>query len=256
MKQVHAQAKVTLSYPEETARSVHNSHQIHVESMQGKAVVVFSGGQDSTTCLFWALRKFDQVETITFDYGQRHKSELDHAKAIAVKLGVPHRILDMSLLNQLASNALTRDEIMIEHEEGQLPSTFVEGRNLLFLSFAAVYAKQIGAQHMVTGVCETDFSGYPDCRDVFIKSLNVTINLAMDYGFVLHTPLMWLNKADTWRLADELGAFDFIRAETVTCYNGLPGDGCGKCPSCKLRQDGLESYLAIRKWEQKEGTNL
>ncbi len=226
-----------------------NRRHAQSERKQGKAVVVFSGGQDSTTCLFWALQRFEEVETITFDYGQRHKSELEHAKAIAGKLGVPHRILDMSLLNQLAPNALTRDDIAIEQEEGELPSTFVEGRNLLFFSFAAVYAKQIGARHIVTGVCETDFSGYPDCRDVFVKSLNVTLNLAMDYGFVLHTPLMWLDKADTWRLADQLGAFDFVRTETVTCYNGLPGDGCGECPSCKLRQAGLERYLADREQE-------
>lgn len=213
---------------------------------QEKAVVVFSGGQDSTTCLFWALERFDAVETVTFDYGQRHRSELEHAKRIAAKLQVPNRVLDMSLLNQLAPNALTRADIDIAQEEGELPNTFVEGRNLLFFSFAAIYAKQIGARHIVTGVCETDFSGYPDCRDVFVKSLNVTLNLAMDYGFVLHTPLMWLNKAETWRLADELGAFEFVRTETVTCYNGLPGDGCGECPSCKLRRAGLESYLAER----------
>ncbi|WGU93281.1 7-cyano-7-deazaguanine synthase QueC [Paenibacillus dendritiformis] len=213
---------------------------------QEKAVVVFSGGQDSTTCLFWALERFDAVETVTFDYGQRHRSELEHAKRITAKLQVPNHVLDMTLLNQLAPNALTRADIDIAQEEGELPNTFVEGRNLLFFSFAAIYAKQIGARHIVTGVCETDFSGYPDCRDVFVKSLNVTLNLAMDYGFVLHTPLMWLNKAETWRLADELGAFEFVRTETVTCYNGLPGDGCGECPSCKLRRAGLKSYLAER----------
>ncbi|GAC42460.1 7-cyano-7-deazaguanine synthase QueC [Paenibacillus popilliae] len=213
---------------------------------QEKAVVVFSGGQDSTTCLFWALERFDTVETVTFDYGQRHRSELEHAKRIAAKLQVPNRVLDMTLLNQLAPNALTRVDIDIAQEEGELPNTFVEGRNLLFFSFAAIYAKQIGARHIVTGVCETDFSGYPDCRDVFVKSLNVTLNLAMDYGFVLHTPLMWLNKAETWRMADELGAFDFVRTETLTCYNGFPGDGCGQCPSCKLRRAGLEDYLAER----------
>lgn len=213
---------------------------------QEKAVVVFSGGQDSTTCLFWAMERFDAVETVTFDYGQRHRSELEHAKRITAKLQVPNRVLDMTLLNQLVPNALTRADIDIAQEEGELPNTFVEGRNLLFFSFAAIYAKQIGARHIVTGVCETDFSGYPDCRDVFVKSLNVTLNLAMDYGFVLHTPLMWLNKAETWRLADELGAFEFVRTETVTCYNGLPGDGCGECPSCKLRRAGLKSYLAER----------
>ncbi|MGE5704629.1 MAG: 7-cyano-7-deazaguanine synthase QueC, partial [Clostridia bacterium] len=124
---------------------------------------------------------------------------------------------------------------------------FVEGRNLLFLSFAAVYAKQAGAKHLVTGVCETDFSGYPDCRDMFIKSLNVTLNLAMDYPFVIHTPLMWLNKADTWKLADELGALDYVRAKTLTCYNGIIGDGCGECPACKLRSAGLATYLQQRR---------
>ncbi|GAA3328466.1 hypothetical protein GCM10020331_072540 [Ectobacillus funiculus] len=121
----------------------------------------------------------------------------------------------MSLLNQLAPNALTRGDIEIEHKEGELPSTFVDGRNLLFLSFAAVLAKQVGARHIVTGVCETDFSGYPDCRDVFVKSLNVTLNLAMDYQFVIHTPLMWINKAETWKLADELGAFNFVREKNT-----------------------------------------
>ncbi|MDK8184104.1 7-cyano-7-deazaguanine synthase QueC [Paenibacillus sp. UMB4589-SE434] len=213
---------------------------------QEKAVVVFSGGQDSTTCLFWALEQFKEVETISFDYGQRHRSELEHASRIAAELGVPHRILDMSLLNQLAPNALTRSDMAITHEEGQLPSTFVEGRNMVFFTFAAIYAKQIGARHLVVGVCETDFSGYPDCRDVFVKSLDVTLNLAMEYPFVIHTPLMWLNKADTWRLADELGALDFVREKTVTCYNGIPGDGCGECPACKLRRAGLDTYLQER----------
>lgn len=217
-----------------------------------KAVVVFSGGQDSTTCLWWALKQFKEVEAISFDYGQRHRTELEHAARIAEELQVPHRILDMGLLNQLAPNALTRSDIAIEHEEGQLPSTFVEGRNMVFFTFAAIYAKTVGAKHVVTGVCETDFSGYPDCRDVFVKSLNVTLNLAMDYGFVLHTPLMWLNKAQTWQLADELGALDFVREKTVTCYNGIPGDGCGECPACKLRRAGLEQYLNEREGKQKE----
>ncbi len=217
---------------------------------QEKAVVVFSGGQDSTTCLFWALKHFAEVEVITFDYQQRHKLEIDCAKQIAEELGVTHTVLDMSLLNQLAPNALTRSDIAIEQKDGELPSTFVDGRNLLFLAFAAVYAKQRGARHLVAGVCETDFSGYPDCRDVFVKSMNVTLNLAMDYQFVLHTPLMWLNKAETWKLADELGAFDFIREKTLTCYNGIKGDGCGECPACKLRAAGLESYL-----QERQGAN-
>jgi 7-cyano-7-deazaguanine synthase len=208
-----------------------------------KAIVVFSGGQDSTTCLFWALKEFKEVEAVTFNYNQRHKLEIEVAESIAKELGVKHHVLDMSLLNQLAPNALTRDEIEIEQKEGELPSTFVPGRNLLFLSFAAVLAKQIGARHIVTGVCETDFSGYPDCRDVFIKSCNVTVNLAMDEPFVFHTPLMWLNKAETWELADQLDRLDFVRHKTLTCYNGIIAEGCGECPACELRKRGLEQYL-------------
>lgn len=211
--------------------------------MKEKAVVVFSGGQDSTTCLFWALKKFDEVIAVTFNYGQRHALEIECAKAIAEELGVEHHVLDMGLLNQLAPNALTRDDIAIEAKEGELPSTFVEGRNMLFLTFAGVMAKVKGARHIVTGVCETDFSGYPDCRDIFIKSLNVTLNLAMDYNFVVHTPLMWIDKAETWEMADELGKLDYVRQKTLTCYNGIIGDGCGTCPACKLRKRGLETYL-------------
>ncbi|AST91450.1 MULTISPECIES: 7-cyano-7-deazaguanine synthase QueC [Sutcliffiella] len=211
-----------------------------------KAIVVFSGGQDSTTCLFWALEQFEEVETVTFHYGQRHNLEIECAKKIASDLGVKHRVLDMSLLSQLSANALTRDDIDIEEKKGEVPNTFVDGRNLLFLSFAAVAAKQVGARHIITGVCETDFSGYPDCRDVFIKSLNVTLNLSMDYQFVIHTPLMWLNKAETWKLADELHALDYIKEKTLTCYNGIVADGCGECPACKLRKRGLEQYLETK----------
>lgn len=216
-----------------------------------RAIVIFSGGQDSTTCLFWALSMFKEVETVTFNYNQRHKLEIEIAASIAEELGIKHTVLDMSLLNQLAPNALTRNSIEIEHKEGELPSTFVDGRNLLFLSFAAVLAKQRGARHLVTGVCETDFSGYPDCRDIFIKSLNVTLNLAMDYPFVIHTPLMWLNKAETWRLADKLGALDFVRNKTLTCYNGIMADGCGECPACLLRKRGLDQYLAEKEGEER-----
>jgi 7-cyano-7-deazaguanine synthase len=213
---------------------------------KGKAVVVFSGGQDSTTCLFWALERYEEVEAVTFNYGQRHSLELECAAQIATELGVRHHVLDMSLLNQLAPNALTRSDIAIEQQEGGLPSTFVDGRNLLFLSFAGVLAKQIGARAIVTGVCETDFSGYPDCRDIFIKSLNVTLNLSMDYPFVIETPLMWLDKAETWELADQLGAFEYVRTKTLTCYNGVIADGCGECPACKLRNQGLNRYLASK----------
>lgn len=210
---------------------------------KNKAIVVFSGGQDSTTCLFWALEKFDSVEAVTFAYGQRHASEIAAAKEIANDLGVKHHVLDMSLLNQLAPSALTRDEEITENE-GELPSTFVPGRNLMFLSFASVLAHQVDAKHIVTGVCETDFSGYPDCRDAFVKSLNVSVNLSMDKDFVFQTPLMWLDKKETWELADQLNRFDYVRNQTITCYNGVKGDGCGECPSCKLRLRGMNEYLA------------
>lgn len=212
-----------------------------------KAIIVFSGGQDSTTCLFWALEHFQEVEAVTFDYNQRHNSEVDVAKQIAETYKIKHHILDMSLLNQLAPNALTREDIEVKDgEEGELPNTFVPGRNLLFLSFASILARQVGAKHIVTGVCETDFSGYPDCRDIFIKSMNVTLNLAMDAQLVVHTPLMWLDKAETWKLADDLGVMDIVRQQTLTCYNGVIADGCGECPACKLRQNGLEEYLQMQ----------
>lgn len=209
-----------------------------------KALVVFSGGQDSTTCLFWAKQQFSHVEAVTFAYGQRHDAEIEVAKEIATELDVPHHILDLSLLGQLTSNALTRHDLDIDNAD--VPNTFVDGRNHLFLSFAAVMAKQLGMHHIVTGVCETDFSGYPDCRDQFIKSLNVTLSLAMDYPFVIDTPLMWLDKKETWALADELGAFDYVKERTLTCYNGVIGSGCGECPACKLRQNGLTAYEEVR----------
>lgn len=219
-----------------------------MNKLKEKAVVVFSGGQDSTTCLFWALEKFEEVIAVTFDYNQRHKKEIECAAAIAKELGVEHHILDMELLNQLAPNALTRDDIEIKMgEDGGVPSTFVEGRNMLFLTFAGVLAKVKGAKHIVTGVCETDFSGYPDCRDIFIKSLNVTLNLAMDNTFVIDTPLMWIDKEQTWEMADKLGRLDFVREKTLTCYNGIMGDGCGECPACKLRKRGLDKYLDSKK---------
>ncbi|WP_078390969.1 7-cyano-7-deazaguanine synthase QueC [Shouchella patagoniensis] len=214
-----------------------------------KAVVVFSGGQDSTTCLFWAMERFSEVSAIIFDYGQRHKKEIECAQAIAADQGISARVLDMTLINQLSANALTRSDMAVDAGgEGELPNTFVAGRNHLFLSFAAVAAREIGAKHIITGVCETDFSGYPDCRDIFIKSLNVTLNLAMDNQFVIHTPLMWLDKAETWKMADDLGKLTYIRETTLTCYEGIQGDGCGECPSCELRKKGLESYL-----QSKEG---
>ena len=207
-----------------------------------KALVVFSGGQDSTTCLFWAMERYSDVEVVTFNYSQRHALEIDVAKQIANEHGIKHHILDMSLLTQLSPNALTNHNAIIT-DDGEVPNTFVPARNLLFMSFAAALAYQIEAKHIITGVCETDFSGYPDCRDNFIKSLNVTINLSMDVNFEIHTPLMWLDKKETWALADTLGKLDYVRNKTLTCYEGIAADGCGECPSCKLRNKGLNDYL-------------
>lgn len=211
-----------------------------------KAVVVFSGGQDSTTCLFYAKKHFKEVELVTFQYGQRHDLEIKVAEDIAKEQGLKHHILDMSLLSQLSSNALTDHSMHIENDENGIPNTFVPARNLLFLSFAGALAYQIGAKHIITGVCETDFSGYPDCRDSFIKSMNLSLNLSMDKDFVIHTPLMWLNKKETWALSDQLGALDYVREKTLTCYNGVMSDGCGECPACKLRKQGLDQYLETK----------
>ncbi len=213
-----------------------------------KALVVFSGGQDSTTCLYWALEHFGQVHTLTFGYGQKHSLEIECAKEIANRAGVDFRYMDMSFIGSLGSNSLTDTSIKMDDSkpEGTFPNTFVPGRNLFFLSTAAVYARENGIRHIITGVSQTDFSGYPDCRDSFIRSLNVTLNLAMDSQFIIHTPLMWLDKAQTWEMADRLGVLDLVRNDTLTCYNGIKGDGCGHCPSCKLRRDGLEKYLKSR----------
>ena len=213
-----------------------------------KAVVVFSGGQDSTTCLLWALKKYKEVLAISFDYGQRHKAELECGREICEKLGVKRTVLSLKELNALAPNSLTRDDMEVDKdapEEGT-PNTFVEGRNLLFLTYAAIFAKGQGATDIITGVSQSDFSGYPDCRDIFIKSLNTTLNLAMDYEFDIITPLMWIDKEETWELAESLGGFDLVRDMTLTCYNGIRGDGCMDCPACKLRKRGLERYLKRR----------
>ncbi|CUO38606.1 7-cyano-7-deazaguanine synthase QueC [Clostridium disporicum] len=211
---------------------------------KNKAIVVLSGGQDSTTCLFWAKKNFDEVIAVSFNYNQRNLDELDCAKVTCEKNNIEHHILDLSLLNQLTSNALTRDEISVQakKDDGRVPNTFVDGRNLLFLSFVAVFAKQRGIQNIITGVSQSDYSGYPDCRDIFIKSLNTTLNLAMDYEFDIITPLMWIDKADTWKMADDLGIIDIIKNETITCYNGVKGNGCGNCPSCSLRKNGYKLY--------------
>lgn len=212
------------------------------------AVVLFSGGQDSTTCLFWAREKFEKVFAISFDYGQKHSGELKCASEICKKYNIEHHILKLDLLNSLASNSLTRDDIKVDKNasKDELPNTFVDGRNMLFLTYVAIFAKSKGINNIVTGVSQSDYSGYPDCRDVFIKSVNTTLNLAMDYHFVVHTPLMWIDKKETWALADKIGVLEIIKNETLTCYNGQIGDGCGNCPACNLRQKGYVQFVESR----------
>lgn len=212
-----------------------------------KALVVFSGGQDSTTCLIQALAQYDEVHGITFDYGQRHREEIDIAKSLANTLGLAsHKVMDVTLLNELAISALTRDAIPVSHElmDNGLPNTFVPGRNILFLTLAGIYAYQLGVEAVITGVCETDFSGYPDCRHDFVKAMESALVQGMDRQLQIVTPLMWLNKAETWALADKYQQLDLVRNETLTCYNGIKGSGCGDCPACHLRQRGLDDYLA------------
>ncbi|MCD8178871.1 MAG: 7-cyano-7-deazaguanine synthase QueC [Tannerellaceae bacterium] len=209
------------------------------------ALVCFSGGQDSTTCLFWAKKHFERVEAVCFTYGQKHSLEIEIAEKIARDAHVPFQLLDISLLSQLAPNSLTDSNVVMDEEmpDNNIPNTFVPGRNMLFLTFAAIIARSKGIFHLVTGVSEADYSGYPDCRDTFVRSLNTTLNLAMDEQFVIHTPLMDRDKSEVWQLADELGVFDLVCTQTLTCYNGVPADGCGHCLACKLRKEGLEKYL-------------
>jgi 7-cyano-7-deazaguanine synthase len=226
------------------------------------ALVLFSGGQDSTTCLAWALDRFERVETIGFDYGQRHAIELTMRPALlaklralrpdwAAKLGEDHMI-DLKLISQLSQTAMTED-IEIQMQANGLPNTFVPGRNLLFMTVAATLAYRRGLTVLVGGMCETDFSGYPDCRDDTMKALQVALNLGMDTRNRLETPLMWLDKAETWELAEDLGGqalVDLIRSDTHTCYKGERGElhdwgyGCGVCPACALRARGYENYVA------------
>jgi 7-cyano-7-deazaguanine synthase len=225
------------------------------------AIVLFSGGQDSTTCLAWALARFARVETIGFDYRQRHRVEIECRLRIADrlrrefpewgrKLGEDH-VIDLGVLGQLSDTALTRDSA-IHFAASGLPNTFVPGRNLLFFTFAAALGYRRGIKHLVGGMCETDYSGYPDCRDDTLKALQATLSLGMDQRFVIRTPLMWRDKAATWTLAQELGGMpliELIRQETHSCYNGDRshlhewGYGCGACPACELRCNGWEAYL-------------
>ena len=208
----------------------------------------FSGGQDSTTCLFWAKKHFSRRSRI-FTYGQKHSLEIEVARNCGVR-AIPFQLLDVSLISQLDPNcSLTNTGISMDQEKpaDSYPNTFVPGRNMVFLTFAAILARSKGIFNLVTGVSEADFSGYPDCRDTFVRSLNVTLNLAMDERFVIHTPLMDRDKSEVWELADELGVFDLVRTQTLTCYNGIMAEGCGHCPACKLRREGLEKYLKRRR---------
>ncbi|MBQ7188636.1 MAG: 7-cyano-7-deazaguanine synthase QueC [Kiritimatiellae bacterium] len=215
-----------------------------------RVLVILSGGQDSTTCLAKACRDYgtENVSAITFFYGQRHSLEVEVAERLARHFGIAdHKVVSLDWYASLTTNALLNHTQPIGKDAGaSCPNTVVDGRNLLFLLIAAIHAKSKGIHDLMIGVSETDFSGYPDCRDVFVKSCNVTLNLAMDYEFRILTPLMDLSKAETWELADELGAFDLIREQTLTCYNGIIGSGCGECPSCRLREKGLREYLARR----------
>ena len=215
--------------------------------MNRKAVIVFSGGQDSTTCLIHALPNYEEIHCITFDYGQRHRAEIEVAQQLSKKLGVTvHKVLDASLLNELSISSLTRDNIPVpstnSSREG-LPNTFVPGRNILLLTLASIYAHQIRAETVITGVCSTDFSNYPDCRDEFVKTLHKAIEQSMDYKLRIETPLMWLNKAEIWALADYHAKLEFIRDHTLSCYNGLKGSGCANCDACNFRAKGLNEYL-------------
>ena len=230
--------------------------------MNNSALVLFSGGQDSTTCLAWALNRYDHVETLGFDYGQRHAIELtmrlqllDGLRVMRPdwnsKLGQDH-VLDLSLLAAISDTALTSD-VAITMQENGLPNTFVPGRNLLFLTSAAALAYRRGISDLVGGMCETDYSGYPDCRDETLKSLQQAINLGMASKLTIQTPLMWLNKAQSWQLAATLGGeelVELIRTESHTCYLGERGvlhawgHGCGTCPACELRARGYTDYLA------------
>jgi len=232
-----------------------------LEPAADRALVLFSGGQDSTVCLAWALQRCNHVETIGFDYGQRHRIELDCRQrtlaalrerfpAWGARLG-DDRMVDLGFISGIAETALTR-ELAIRIEADGLPNTFVPGRNLLFVTTAAAVAYRRGIGRLVGGMCETDFSGYPDCREATLKALEAAINLGMEARFVIETPLMHIDKAGAWRLAEELGGallVDIIRHETHSCYLGERGSfhawghGCGHCPACQLRRKGYEEFL-------------
>lgn len=223
------------------------------------ALVLFSGGQDSTTCLAWALERHARVETIGFDYGQRHRVELACRTPIraalqqryGARLGMDHMVDIAAGIASLGETALTGDTAIAMGEEG-LPNTFVPGRNLLFLTYTAAIAYRRGLKRIVGGMCETDYSGYPDCRDDTIKAMQLALNLGMQRRFVLETPLMWIDKAATWAMADQLGIVELVVEQTHTCYLGDRihrhdwGFGCGTCPACELRAAGFHQWRASR----------
>lgn len=231
--------------------------------MDNSALVLFSGGQDSATCLAWALGRYGAVETVGFDYGQRHRVELDCRESFlkelreqfpewGQKLGDDH-MLDLGLLGRISDTALTAEK-QIEFEKSGLPNTFVPGRNLMFFTFAAAIAYRRGHKVLVGGMCETDYSGYPDCRDDTLKALQVALNLGLDARLVIETPLMWIDKARTWSLARQLGGdalVQLVRNQTHTCYVGDRqtwhdwGYGCGVCPACELRRKGYEAFTGL-----------
>lgn len=227
-----------------------------------KALVLFSGGQDSTVCLAWALERFAQVETIGFDYGQRHAIELEVRPRLRERIGAlkpawkarlgEDHLVRLDALGAISDTALTR-ETAIEMAANNLPTTFVPGRNLVFFTFAGAVAYRRGLKHLVAGMCETDYSGYPDCRDDTIKAMQLALTLGMDRRFVVHTPLMWVDKAQTFALARALGGeafLDLVVEETHSCYLGdrktrhAWGYGCGTCPACRLRAEGYDRFLA------------
>lgn len=213
-----------------------------------RAVVMFSGGQDSTTCLIQALQQYDDVHCITFDYHQKHRTEIDVARQLAFQLGIKaHKVIDVSFFNEFAISSLTNQDIPVplwsENITNTVPSTFVPGRNILFFTLAAVYACQIDAEAVIAGVCETDFSGYPDCRDQFVRALNQAVILGIARNIRFETPLMWLNKAEIWAMADYYHQFEVCQ-HTLSCYNNIKGMGCGGCSACHLRSQGLQQYQA------------
>lgn len=220
--------------------------------MKDKAVVVFSGGQDSTTCLIDAIMRHDEVMAVSFDYGQRNHKELSVAKKITEDFGVEHFIVDMNL-NGVTTNAMTDHTMEIEIDE--IPNTFVAGRNQLFLTYASIIAYENDARTIITGVSDTESSGYPDCSREFINSFQETISLALGQTMIIKTPLMNLDKAQVWAKADGLGYIEYIWENTITCYNGQMKQGCGECPSCRLRNKALEKYIVTQERYNKAGAN-